>query len=52
MDFLKRKISTLAGVLVILIITSVVGAFIVYQFNEINNIKIEAIERASSHGLD
>ena len=47
MDFLKRKVSTLAGILVLLIITSAVGAFIVYQFNEINNIKIRAIERAS-----
>ena len=47
MDFLKRKISTLAGVLILLVITSVIGAFIVYQFNEINNIKVRAMERAS-----
>jgi|GEM_PF-2672222 len=52
MDFLKRKISTLAGIIVLLIITSAVGVFIVYQFNEINNIKLEAIERASGIKLD
>jgi uncharacterized membrane protein required for colicin V production len=46
MDFLKRKVSTLAGILILLIITSAIGAFIVYQFNEINDIKIRAMERA------
>jgi hypothetical protein len=45
MDFLHRKISTLAGIIVLLAITSAVGAFIIYQFNEINNIRSEAIRR-------
>jgi hypothetical protein len=45
MDFFQRKISTLAGIIILLLITSAVGGFIIYQFNEINNIKIHAMER-------
>ena len=51
MDFLKRKISTLAGIIILLIITLAVGLFIIYQFNEINNIKFEAIKRASERNV-
>ena len=46
MDFLKRKISTLAGIIILLVITSAIGAFIIYQFKEMNDIKVEAMERA------
>ncbi len=49
MDFLKTKISTLAGVLILLTITAAVGYFIIYQFNEMNDIKFKAIERASEY---
>ncbi len=47
MDFFNRKISTLAGILILLVITWSVGCFFIYQLREIQNIKIEAIERAS-----
>jgi len=50
MDFFSRKISTLAGIIVLLIITVAIGSFVVYQFNEINNIKLEALERQT--GID
>jgi len=47
MNFFNRKVSTLAGILILLVITWVVGYFFIHQLKEIQNIKIEAIERAS-----
>ena len=51
MDFFKRKISTLAGIIILLVITSTVGYLIVYQLNEINDIKIKAMEQALGSDL-
>ena len=42
---LNKKVSTLAGLLAILIVFSVVGYFILYQLNEITQIRIQAVER-------
>jgi len=45
MDFLNRKISTLAGLLVLLAITTAIGYFVIYQISEITKIRIETIQK-------
>jgi len=45
MDFLNRKISTLAGLLILLAITAAVGYFVIYQVSETAKIRIEAIQK-------
>ncbi len=47
MDFLNAKISTLAGLLILLAITSAVGVFIIYQVKEVTEFRIKAMESYS-----
>lgn len=50
MDFLNKKLSTFAGIIVLLFITTAVGAIFIYRLNEITEIRLQAIERHT--GID
>jgi hypothetical protein len=52
LGFLNTKISTLAGIIILLVITGAVGAMICYQFYQVVTIRYEPIEFRSLDSLE
>jgi len=48
MDFLNFRISTIAGIIVLLLVSFTVGAFIYYQMEQFMNMRFEVVDFSSS----